>query len=384
MSRRVIWLLSLFIVLMGVTVQPATAGKPPLPSLPPRSVRTAVLSQTNGAQFTPIGVAPAVTNWLNAYGGVFADAENMFDLSQAVHYVTHDGRLTETILPLRNSGSKVLRPNMTAPGATRKPGRIIGALFQPTRGMMIVVAVWKDMNAVNPEKLRFYYNDTLYFEAGYKLGNFLDINGDHRLEPVDVGGIIAHNLTCVAVGLKQVCWAPYNSIVRSNTSRDLVHQAYEHMRDVYEISVDVFENDAVPDLYGRSSRVACANQMASATSFENLTDCIPTAVFTATKELRAGQPIAIMRVLSPVDVRAYTAQGTYVGTLPPGDYAVMDGMPTVTEPGQPTLLFLVNADGVNHFLVPSVVQQGYGRSDVIDERRAALRDGLMSWRGVGY
>src|SRR5688500_15305076 len=127
MARRFLSVLTLFIILMSVAVQPAAAGEPPLPSLPPREVRTLVLSQTNGAQFTPIGVPPAVTTWLHAYGGVFSDAENMFDASQAVHYVTHDNRLTETVLPLRNSGSKTLRPNMTAPGRNPKPGRIIGA-----------------------------------------------------------------------------------------------------------------------------------------------------------------------------------------------------------------------------------------------------------------
>lgn len=385
MAHRFLSVLTLFVLFMGVAVQPVAAERMPLPALPPGAVRNSVLSQTNGAQFTPIGVPPAVNTWLNAYGGAFSEAENLFDLSQAVHYVTHDNQLTETVLPLRNSGSKNLRFNMTAPGRNPKPGRIIAALFQPSRGMMIVVAVYKDENATKPDKLRFYYNDTLYFESGIKLGNFLDINGDRRLEAVDEGSLIASKLTCVAVGLKQVCWEPYNrDLVRSGTSRTLATDAYENLRGVYNISVDVFEDDAVPDLYGRANRTACANQMASATTFDNMTACAPTAVFTASKSLVAGQPIAIMRVLMPVDVRAYTAQGAYVGTLPAGDYAVMDGMPNRTDPGEPTLLFLVNADGVNHFLVPSVVQQAFGRSDLIDERRAALRDGLMSWRGIGY
>jgi hypothetical protein len=383
MARRFLSVLSLLIVMLAVAVQPTVAGGP-LPPLPSQAVRDYVLAQTNGAEYIPTGVPPIIPQALNNYGGVFADAENMFDLSQAVSYITHDSRLTEVLVPLKNSGSQVLRPDMVPPGAPTKVGKIIGALFQWERGVMIVVAVYKDMNAAAPERLHYYYNNTQYYESNFRIGDFVDINGDNLLEAVDQGALLSANQSCVAVGLKQVCWSPYNyQRVRSDVSRQTINQTASRMRDSYT-TVDFIINDAVPDLYGRSTRNACAAQIATTTTYTGLTACTPTATFSASRESIAGQPIAIMQILSPADVRAYRPDGSFAGVIPVGDYLVMDAMPNITTPGQATLLYLANRDRTNHFLVPSTVQQGYGQSTTVDERWAGIRDGLMSWRGVGY
>jgi hypothetical protein len=387
MARRFLSVVTLLMIMLGVAVQPAVAAAA-LPPLPPQAVRDYVLSQTNGAQFTPIGTPTTIQSQLVGFNGPFDGVENLVDYSQAVHYITSTGKLTETVIPLRNSGSHLMRPNLTTPDGF--PGKIIGVLFQPSRGVMVIVGTYKSMpggtGAAQPDKIRFYSSSTQFTAVSYNWGSFVDINNDNQLEAFDEGAVIADEFSCVAVGLKQLCWDPYSyATVREGTGpKTLVTNAFNHLRAIYNFNVDFYIKDSVPDLLGRTLRQQCAAQISSATSFNSLSSCTPSVVFSASKTLVSGQPIAIMVVQTSADVRTYDTAGYFIGALPAGEYLVMDAMPQLTQSGQASLLFLVNADGVHHYLIPSTVQQGYGQSTAIDERYAGIRDGLMSWRGVGY
>lgn len=393
MRRQFIACLCLLTVLMTLGIQPALADPPPLPALPPAAIRNQVLAATGGAKFTAVGTPLSVRSQLTSFGGVFEGAENKLAWNEAVHYINTDGTIQEMLIPLRSSGSARLDPDMTAPGLAPRPGKLIGATYQPSRGAradMYIVAVFKpeDVNCRTcvPEKVRFYYSNTRYYEFSLYHGRFTDVNGDRLLETVDEGALIAHSYSCLAVGLEQVCWAPYSfsALRQESISQNIVDSAYTDFKSIYDVEVDFYLDAAVPDLLGRNQRQTCAGQLANGTNFTNVSACVPSVVFTASKTVVAGQPIAIMVVQHAVNVRTYNTSGSFVGSLPAGEYLVMNGMPNITTPGSPTLLFLVNSDTQNHYLIPSVVQQGFAKNAVADERYPAIRDGLMGWRGVGY
>lgn len=387
---------SFFLALcVGFAPRSVSANGAPLPALPPQSVINSVLSQTNGAGFTPLYAPNVAINTLSTFGGVFAGAHTQLDTAQAVNYFTSGGsRLRETVIPMLNSGTLALDPNITAPGTDPRPGRIIGALFQPLRGQgsntLFLVAAFPPgaNNSTPPEKIRFYYNATQYHEQSLYWGQFLDPNGDGLLEMVDHGAIIAHKYTCVTIGFEQVCWDPfdYGKTRDGDNPKNTMVNAHAAFKNVYDIGVDFYEDDAVPDLLGHTSRTSCSAQLVNATNFNaNMTNCIPNAVFSAAKEVIPGRPIALMVITRPVDVRTYDMNGNFIGQLPRGRYLVMDATPSATTPGQPALLFLVNINRTNHYLIPSVVVQGFSQSTAInDDNFVALKDGLAWWRGFGW
>jgi hypothetical protein len=386
MARRFLSILLFFAAMISLAVQPAAAASP-LPPLPPQAVRDYVLSQTNGAQFTPLGIPLNINLGLLNFNGILDGVENLVDYSQAVHYITTTGRLTETVIPLRNSGSQLMLPDLlTLDGL---PGKIIGVLYQPSRGVMVIVGTYNSMptgsGAAQPNSLRFYLSNNQFTTVAYNWGTFSDINNDQVLESVDEGVVIADGYTCIAVGLNQMCWTPSNySTLRDSAPKTLVTNAVNHLHGVYDFDTDFYVQDAVPDMLGRSLRLQCAANLLNILNLSLLNVCKPSAVFSASTTVVSGQPIAVMVVRSASNVRTYDSAGSYVGNLPAGDYLVMDAMPQITQPGAATLLYLVNADGVHHYLIPSVVQQGYGQNGAIQSRWAGIRDGLMAWRGVGY
>jgi hypothetical protein len=388
-KRVIIGLVVLFLV-GGIASQRAAANPPPLPPLPSQTAINSVIAQSNGATFTPMGVPTVVTNQLATFTGVFSGAQNMFSAADAVHYISTTGALLETVIPLNNSRTEILDPIITTPGSDPRPGKIVGAVFQPSLGVMIVVAVFKPEafscpNCEPPEKVRFYYNSTQYYEYSIIYSQFLDPNGDALVEPVDAGAAIAHKVSCVTVGLEQVCWEPYSysSVRQEPTPKDMIYNAYTNFKDLYDLSVDFYVDDAVPDLLGQSQRNACASQLASATSFGSLASCLPNLIISASKEQQSGQPIAIFVLTAAADVRTYDTNGTFIGGLPAGQYLVIDATPNLLFPGTPTVSFLVNANGVNHYLIPSVRMQGFGLSPSYDNRQAGIRDGFASYHGWG-
>lgn len=387
MARRFLSLVLFLAVTISLAVQSTTASAP-LPPLPSQAVRDYVLSQTNGPQFTPLGIPFIINLQLLNFGGIFDGVEDLVDYSQAVHYVTTSGRVTETVIPLTNSGLDLMLPDLiTGDG---KPGKLIGVLYQPSQGAMLIVGTYNSApsgsSGAPPDSLRFYLSNNQFITRAYSWGTFADINNDNQLEDIDEGAVIADGFSCIAVGLNQMCWTPSNySTQRDATSKTLVATAVDHLSDAYSFDVDFAVQQAVPDLLGRSRRLQCATQLVSSLlNLPILNLCKPTVVFSASTTVVSGQPIAVMVVRTPADVRTYNSAGSFVGSLPVGEYLVMDAMPQITQPGQPTLLYLVNADGVNHYLIPSVVQQGFGQNTTLDEWSAGIRDGLMAWRGVGY
>jgi hypothetical protein len=187
----------------------------------------------------------------------------------------------------------------------------------------------------------------------------------------------------VTVGLEQVCWDPYSygALRDEPTPKDLAYAAYTRAKDRYDLGVDFYVDDAVPDLVGAASRAACALQLKSTQNFNVLPACVPNVVFTASKSVLSGQPVGIWVTRRDTLMRAYTAQGVFVGKLPAGEYLVMPARPHLTTPGTPDVLFLININGTNHYLIPSVVMQGFGQNPVIDEGHAAIKDGTMRSRG---
>jgi len=391
MSRRFIVTLFALVLCIGIMPYPVAASGQPLPPLPSQTIIDSVLAQTNGAQFTPMYAPNSITTQLATFTGVFQNIYTQLDMSQAVNYLNAAGTLRETVIPMLNSGSLVLDPDITAPGAIPRPGKIIGALFQPSRGTFFVVAIFKAKattcpSCYAPDKVRFYYNSTQYYEDTLNWGEFLDPNGDQILESVDQGAIIAYKYTCVTMGMEQGCWDPYDydEVRQKTVAKNKVRSAYEDFKAVYDFDVKFYLSDALPDLLGYSQRTACAQQLINATTYNNLSSCLPNLFFTASKEVIANQPMALFVITQPADIRTYDMNGNFVGGLPVGSYLVIDATPSVTTPGQAALVFLVNLDTVNHYLIPSVAVQGFSQSTaILDKRYAALKDGLAGYRGFG-
>jgi hypothetical protein len=170
MSRfKVIIVIQLLMLFLGMQLTPSVANGEPLPPLPSPSVIDKVIRETGGAVFVPLYTPDVIQQQLAAFSGTFDNVENRVDFWQAVHYITTSGRLTETIIPLLNSRTAVLDPDFNAPGAELRPAKVIGATYQAGRGTMVVVAVfkpeaWQCPACEPPEKVRFYYNSTAYYE----------------------------------------------------------------------------------------------------------------------------------------------------------------------------------------------------------------------------
>ncbi|MDX2162238.1 MAG: hypothetical protein SF162_13005 [bacterium] len=390
---RGLWVIVLMFAALSTTL--VSANPPALPATPHANVLASVRNQSGGANFTWLGTPNWVINRINTFGGAFNGVGNLLDYGQAVHYISTTGALKETVIPRVSSGTINFAPTFWSPGSNSRPAQVVGAVFQPSRGnnrsVQIVVAVWAQdqmgCTDCTPDKVRFYYNNTAYYEYSGVWANFYDVNGDQVTEAVDSGAAITHTLSCVTVGIDQACWHPYsyNAVRQEPTPKDILYDAYTDFKDLYDFSVDFYVDDAVPDLLGVSQRAACATQLASASNFNNLSSCRPNVIIGASKEVQSGQPIAIMIVLSTANVRTYDdATGNYVGDLPAGSYLVIDGYLGQGQPGQATTTFMVNADRTNHYLIPATRMQGMGYNGVYDTGVAGIRDGFArfcAWGG---
>ncbi len=394
MVKRLLSIVSLLVVTFGLSVSSANANPPPLPSLPSQTIINSVLTQTGGATFTPLNIPNWVINQLSTFNGVFDGIENAISRTQSVSYINTSGSVREIVIPLTDARTTQLEPVFMSPGSNSRPAKVVGAVVQPARNqgnqVMIVVAIFKEnafscYNCDPPEKVRFYRNSNQYYEYSIITSNFYDPNGDLMVEPVDDGAVIAHNVSCVTVGLEQACWSPYSySAVRQEPlPKDLIYDAHTAFKDLYDLSVDFYVDDAVPDIIGVSQRTACSNQLFGAVQLSNLTSCQTNAVIGASKDYIAGQPFAILVFTSSADIRAYTDDGVYLGSLPAGEYLAIDATPSMTTIGAATVTFLVNADGQNHYLIPGRRLQGFGYSPAYDVRQAGIKDGFANWTGWG-
>jgi hypothetical protein len=385
--KLIIVLLIAVLVLVPGTLT-TSAGIERLPPIPGAAVLNTVITGTGGPIFTPFGTPNAIRSQLTGFSGVLGNLSTRLDYSKAVSYFDRQGNLMELVIPLRDSQTAILDPDMITPDQNRMPGKVVGALWQRGRGTMVAVAIFQQgsFGATQPPyAFRFYTNNTTYIDTGMLYSRFRDFGNDGRTEAVDALPLIAAYQSCVTVGLEQVCWRPYSfEQVRDNMARVLVQEAMNRATSRYAINPNFQLEQTVPDVLGGSRRTACANHLRTATSFNNLSNCQANMIMTHSTNTQAGQPLGIWVITSTAQIRAYTTSGVAVsGGVPSGEYLVMDATPNRNNPGQVGVLMLVNINSNTHYLIPGVALQGFADNDSIDELQAAVRDGTIRRRSFG-
>jgi len=387
MSRvRVFISVSVLLVLL-VSGSGSALAQDSLPAVPSATILNTVISQTSGPTFTPFGVPNAIKTAFNAFNSsAFSGIPSQLNYAKAISYFDRSGDLMELVVPLTNSATAVLDPNITTPGANPMPGRVIAAVWQRGRGARVVVAVFQQGSigaTLPPMMLRFYTDKTNYYDEGMLYSRFLDFFNDGRLEAADAGAVIASYNTCVSIGLEQVCWYPYSQeVIRDNMVKDLIQSAMNRAYSRYYLSVTFDLVRSVPDTIGANRRTSCATQLSNATSFDNLSNCQTNLVMaSSTSTLQSGQPIGIWVVTAAADLKAYRTNGTYTGSVPVGEYLIVDATPSRNTPGQVGVLMLVNINSNDHYLIPSVAMQGFADNSSLVETQAAVKDGTLHFRG---
>ncbi len=374
----------LTLVLLISVAGPASAGSQPLPAPPPSWLINKVISQTGGPTFTPIGAPEILYNGLVPLNGPLDYIEYYLDDEQSVSYIATNDYLYETVVPIWGASWMDLAPDITAPGTPAVPGQMIGATYQRGRGVMAIVATFPNWSSTTPNGLRFYYTSTNYYAALPVVATFYDPNSDWMVEPTEEGAVISDKWSCIVVGLKQVCWAPYSTsqLRDSGAVQSLLVAANTQAQNRYNLTVSFAVNDAVPDLIGTNRRYWCGSDFDVKQRFtEVMGGCQPNLAFVHATTTAVGQPIGLWVVRYPAELKAFDMAGNYWGWLPANSYLVMDATPSLNIPGQVGVLMLVDIYGSQHFLIPSNVMQGFGQSIIINEWEAAIKDGTLRFRG---
>jgi hypothetical protein len=387
MSRlKLLVLIQVLVLAFALQAGTASAQMQSLPPIPGSAILNQVISQTNGPTFTGFGVPTAIQNQLNTFNSSqFPGVPSQLDYAKAISYFDRSGNLMELAIPLTNSATATLDPNMTTSGQNPMPGRVIGAVWQRGRGTRVIVAIFQQGSTgatLPPIELRFYSDNTNYLTEGMLYSPFIDYFNDGRLERADAGALIAAYNSCISVGLEQVCWYPYSyEQTRDQMAKDLIQAAMNRAtsRYIFLASFDVARS--VPDMIGANRRTACKTQLRNATSFNALNNCATNLVMTHSVLSAQGQPIGLWVVTASADLKAYRTNGTYTGSVPVGEYLVIDATPSRTTPGQVGVLMLVNINSTDHYLIPSVVMQGFAENSNIDEGQAGVKDGMLRSRG---
>lgn len=382
--RPRITLLCLMTVLIFTSIAaPALAGNEPLPPLPPQWLTDKVIRETGGPTYTEIWAPEGMWDPLAAFGGVFDLLEWHADWAYAVSYISTTAYLYESVVPFRWPEWAWLEPDMTAPGSPSAPGQIIGVTYQRGRGVMPIVATFPSWSSTTPTGLRFYYTNKLYYSAVPVVGQFSDPDWDQRLNSSDAGAIISDRYSCLAIGLRQVCWSPYSTsqLRDADAVRALLTPAYALAANRYQLSVNFGLYDGVPDLIGTQRRSSCDRDLERNTLTGQFLGCLPNLAFVHANQSIAGQPIGLWVVSATAQLKAYNLSGTYLGAVPPNVYLVMDATPNRNTPGDVGVLMLVAVNGNQHLLIPSNIMQAFGQSNIIDEWEAAIKDGTMHSRG---
>jgi hypothetical protein len=367
------------IFLLSITLQSDISAQTTLRQLPPlpsQAVINAVVAETGGAVFTPIDVPSSVLAEVGAISGIFSGS--VLDTDKAIHYIDGRGTLRESVVPIAGLHLLPLAPLMSAPGTPSRPGMIIGALHQPSRDAMWIVVTFTGI-LLQPDTVRFYYSPTEYYEQPVKVGIFSVAN------LADAGGAMSSQRTCLTVGLQQVCWSPYSAqqLRDQNQPAAKVSLAEARFREIYNFSADIDAERAVPDLLGKSLRENCAAILLAAASFEQIDECKPNVFFASAKVLLPNQPIGLIVVRRPANIRTYNRKGLFVGDLPAGKYLIMSVPVASALPGTPTVLYLVGLNG-SKYLIPSTVLQGFGIGAQGKTHAAAIRDGMVGYRAFGW
>lgn len=362
----------------------------PLPALPDQAIIDKMIKETNGPTFTPLGIPAATSQNINKAQGLTSAALST-DTDHAVHYIGIDTGITRSLVPLQNAATITFQPDGQTPD-DQAPAKLIGFVSEPTKGEVALYAVWKERDATTkPSEIRFYSldNKRLPDGANYKVVT-RKLKGDTTGKPSvgDQGVTVAARETCFTFGLDQICYTPIK-FTRDEKIAALAQQTFQELAKAYTFTTKFDIDGALPDVIGNDQRAKCATSLAQATKLspQALPTCGVNLIFTATLQRAAGQPIGMFRVLKDAGLKAYDVSGNAVGKLPAGSYLVLDATsPEIhNQPGSVGALFLVNANGKDHFLIPSRVVEGFGTSDdqVANDRheQAAIKDGLIDGQG---
>lgn len=383
MRKTLLGLVVLSILLLTSVAGPTFAGSEPLPPMPPQWLIDKVINETNGPTFTPVYAPDSLWDALAPLNGALDFIEWNLDFYQAVNYIGLNEFLYEAVVPIYYSGVRSLQADITAPGSPSAPGQIIGATYQRGRGAMAIVATFPNRNSNTPNGLRFYYNSTQYYSATPVVSQFIDPNFDGMLAAMEEGAVISDRYSCIAIGLRQVCWTPYSTtqLRDADAVRSLLTTAESQARARYNFNATFGLNDAVPDMIGKNRREWCASDFGWKSLTEQMQGCQPNLVFVHANTFYPNQPIGLWVVRASAELKAYDMNGGYWGWVQPNSYLVMNVTPLNVYPGQVGVLMLVAINGSQHFLIPSVTMQGFGQSTIINEWEAAIKDGTMHFRG---
>src|SRR5258706_4100778 len=233
-----------FLFLAGFRSSAAQSYFPPLPD---QDVLEKVIKDAGVPTHVPLNVPDPVSNQFlamaialnpNLSKGAKLTPDKIFDLPKAAYYVSLDNGLRRIDIPMLNSADTVLGPTLQTPD-DNLPGQIIGAVFEPDKGPMLLVITWKDKSK-KPGDIRFYtYSDgKLQYTTPYKL-IFRKLKGNKsgKVAPGDQGVAIASRETCFSVGLDQVCYAP-DKHTPDDTARSTINAAMQELTKAYSFKVN--------------------------------------------------------------------------------------------------------------------------------------------------
>jgi hypothetical protein len=388
-TRRVLIVIGVGLVYLALAAVPGWAqGHPqPLPPLPDRAVIDRMIKDSQGPARTVIAVPSALMGGLK--GGPFGDMSRRADAGKAVQVMSYDASSMQTIMPLVGAAAGRLQPDSATPD-DGLPAQVIGVTLASSKAPVTLVAVWKDKSSQKPAEIRFYQDGKLQKgDVPYAI-NVREFKGDRsgKVSAGDQGVIIAARETCYTFGLDQVCYGP-QKFVPDGRIAAVVEKTAAELSAAYDFKVQFDLDGGVAEVIGSNQRAACTRDFGQARQFPTrvLPNCTVNLVFTGVTKMLDGQPIGLFRVLRNADMKAYDVRGNLVGTLPAGSYLVLDATPpeVADTPGALGALFLVNANGSNHFLIPSQVEEGFGSSDDPDANnrrgQAAIKDGFIGGHG---
>lgn len=362
--------------------KPGNTSTIPLPPLPTDTIRSTVISLTQGPVYGSLGVPLFMQNSLAAFTQApFIGISAQLDTARAVHYFDTTNNLRQSIVPLLNSATMTFAPNMTTPG-DNKAGQIIGATYNQGVGTSVAVAVWEKPDGKTLKEIRLYSASGSYIAFPAKPLKFKGAAPSVG----DYGALIAADKVCVSIGVDQVCIEiPSNSTVRDLAVQSQTSSAITSLTNVYNVSASGFDAaQAMPDVIGLNARATCAAALAVATSPTGITGCAVNAMYTGATNPTAGQPLGVLKVIAANSIATYSAAGVLIGTLPAGTYFVMDATPSTTQAvtGTASVLYLVNVNTTTHYLIPSLKVEGFGDDNgTPTTTSAAIKDAIISGWG---
>ncbi len=361
-------------ITLGSTSVYAAQGLPPLPS---EAIRNAVIQKSNGPVHSPLGIPAFINTGLAQFNGTPLGGI-VFDAIQPVHYFDLSNTIRQSLIPRAGSSTMTLAPNTVTPDDSQ-PAEIVGASYDITTGVSILVASWTNNHpGQNIDKLRFYHvnNGTLSYTTPYSVqtSRFNGVNG--QASPGDIGALIATQQTCLAIGLDQVCFQSKPTL-RDSSIANLVDQARNALSNAYQYQANFNHAEAVPDIIGGDKRAQCAAALSNLSTPSSIPACQPDVLYVASDHPVSGQPVGMMNVLVSNGIATYDVNGNYVGQLPVGYYLVLDATPSNVNPtpGTDSVLFLVSADTHTQFLIPTQAIEEVGAGS--NKQIAAIKDASM-------